>query len=94
MSSRLKEIMQLKKSENDNEDREIQLRKYAKEIGVSSQKTYDSDGRHNEKELVDRIRQAEAIIENKKIPLWQIIVGISAILGTIVAIIKLITDVL
>jgi len=61
MSKRLIEIMSIKEKDR----REIELRKYAKELGCSLQGTYTQNGVHLEQEVINRIREAEKDLEQQ-----------------------------
>lgn len=61
MSRRLREILKIQ----DNDNKELELRKYAQELGCSLQGTYTANGNHLEQEVVDRIRDAEKDLEEQ-----------------------------
>jgi len=61
MSKRLDDIMSIK----EKEKKEIELRKYTKELKCSLQGTYTSNGIHLEQEVIRRIREAEQDLENR-----------------------------
>jgi hypothetical protein len=78
--SRLSKIMQIKSSE----EREIALKIYAKETGVSvSHLVNQRTGRINEPELVDRIRKAEEHNRNVKIGIAGSLIAVSGIIWSI-----------
>ncbi len=49
----------------EKDKREIELRKYAKELGCSLQGTYAQNGVHLEQEVINRIREAEKDLEQQ-----------------------------
>lgn len=61
MSKKIRQILKIQ----DRQKREIELRKYAKELGCSLQGTYTSNGLHLEQEVVRRIMDAERDLEEQ-----------------------------
>jgi len=85
MGSKLKKIMKMKKSENDKEDREINLRKYAKELGVSLEGLSIPNGKFLEAKLVSRIINTERSYREHRLWIVALLSCITSVLSALAA---------
>lgn len=75
----------MKNSENDERDKEIALRKYAQDLGVSLKGLSNSNGKFLETELVDRIRETERSRRDRSLWIIKLITCIGVVLSALAA---------